>query len=246
MEKQAINSLLGVDHSEMVPSKLAPKRKSTVEEAISWESGTEENKSYHILYTVGDYSVRLGKPGKEVFRDKNKNINDMTPRVFKGDAIVESIHAQFKDIFLVLEEEMKDTKTALTLLASLLYRMAFMLDHKPHGSSWRYEPPKEIIEEIVKEKPELHGMPTLLFLYYLESIALNEDVKYYTLEKNVDLKNPIGRINNILTYVYCTTVLMGEIHIADFADKLIKTRGVASLTQKDALKYFPELKPSEK
>ena len=121
--------------------------------------------------------------------------------------------------------------------------MAFMLDHKPTESSWRYEPPKDIIDEIIKEKPELHGIPTPLFLYYLEAIALNEDVKYYTLEKNLDLKKPIGRINNILTYVYCTTVLMGETRIADFADKLIKTRGTASLTQKDALKYFPLLKP---
>ncbi|MEK7545726.1 MAG: hypothetical protein AAB554_01450 [Patescibacteria group bacterium] len=226
-------------------------RLAMVEEAISWPTGTsQEAKSYQPVWTKGDNRILLGKPGKEAAPDYDRckykdghignNPNDMLPCLEQKGAIV-GTPASFRDVFEELQKIGREDEMTLELLGSLLFRSAYVLDHKEVASGiWRYEPPQEVVDEISKTVPSAYGMPLEAFLHYLDALAWNEDVKYHTLGYNV--KTDTGRRNNLLTCVNIVAVFLGRVSIAKFAGSFARPPvGISAATEKDARYAFPLL-----
>jgi len=177
-----------------------------VSEAIKFPRGKKTNtKEYTTLYTIGDYSMKVGKPGKEFdnvnikYKDGHKasNANDMTPTIFKKNERIERA-GSFQAIFHKFVEFSSD-KEALKMLGCIFVRNSMALDHtQDKKGNWRYQPSVEIVNKIERRLAKKLDEPLMVFLHYLELIALNEDTKYYTL--GYDITGPTGRKNNMLTY----------------------------------------------
>ena len=139
----------------------------------------------------------------------------------------------------------KHTNTlALELLACLFYRAAFMLDHEElEPGCWRYSPPDNVLNEIESSVPEMAGFPTRVFLHLVEMIALNEDVKYRTLGKNI--QSGTGRTNNLSTCAHIRAYLLGRVSLVELLGAFARQPpGVAPLTQTAARELFPMLRCS--
>lgn len=226
-----------------------PIRQALVTEAINFQNSDDlGNKAYSTLYTFDTYTIRVGKPGKETVQHKKHkngslvyNVNDMTPTVFENDTIVER-DGSFEDIFRRFSQILPNTGV-LELLACLCVRNAYTLDHVQQANgTWRYTPNTEVIHTINNGLPENFPEPIEVFLYYLEAIALNEDVKYTTLGYNIE--DGTGRVNNLLTYANLIGVLLTRVDFIKFASNLTRPPvGVSPISIKKALEIFPQLRP---
>jgi hypothetical protein len=204
------------------------------------------------MYQYGNYSIGVGKPGKEVFSNnikyhsglKGNNPHDMTPRIFlNGDLVMYdgSFEAIFKE-FVRIHHSVE----ALEILGSLFYRNAYLLDHQKIDGRWLYNPPNEAIEILHMHCTDFLGLPVEVFLYYLELIASNEDTKYSTLGYN--LSDGIGRKNNLLTYAHVIHIIIqkhkkteGEflLDFMSFAGRLTSPpAGLNPISDKKALETF--------
>jgi hypothetical protein len=213
------------------------------------------NQNYHPLYQVLDYSIGVGKPGKEVFSEKIKyesglksnNPNDMTPRIFLNGNLISydgSFEAIFKEFVRLHKSE-----EALQILGGLLYRNAFLLDHIKINDTWRYQPPQDAINKIKETCDNFLGLPVEVFLFYLELIASNEDTKYQTLGYNIG--KGYGRRNNLLTYSNVINVILQKHYLSEeeflvsfmsFAGRLTSPpSGLNPITNKKAKESFPQL-----
>lgn len=202
------------------PSQRAvfPKRKSRIDEAIGWASGTQDNRLYQTIYEFKEYRVCLGKPGKEENESYTgiRNEHDMRPELFFGD---KNLHkaASFSDIAVIFEEIGKVDKAILELTTALLFRSAFLLDHLENKEGkYRFAPSEGVLEEIEKKVPSVYEVPTRVFLHYLDAIAWNEDVKYFTKGKNLE-KESAGAKNNLLSYVNFNAVLLEKLPLSALA-----------------------------
>lgn len=246
------------------PAKLrrlsVPVRLALVEEAITFKNSEDlTNKHYTALYNHDDFSVRVGKPGKEYASDrikyndghKGNNPNDMSPTIFRNNTII-ARNGSFEEIFrqFVL---LVPYPAALELLGYLIIRNAYALDHvKQKNGTYRYTPNQAIIEELKLRLPAEFPEPIEVFLAYLELIALNEDVKYTTL--GYDISNGTGRENNLLTYANVIHILLLKDKVPDsefllafvkFSGGLVRIpTGINALALSKALIYFPLLTPS--
>lgn len=245
----------------------SPKRLSSIELALSWESGTFEKKHYITLYRTGDFEVCLGKPGKEAQPDYAKlNENDMTPTIlFHGEVL--DFFPTFSDIFEDFQRigatvVSTQRESVLEILGCLLYRSSFMLDHElidgnnfqdNGGQRWHWKIPSNHLETLQNKEFEVGRnietskgtlrLPIDVYLHLVDAIALNEDVKYQA--KNVlgtgKVNRATGRTNTLQTLAAIIAVFLNRYPLSKFADTLIRGRGVASLTVKAAKTAFPEL-----
>ena len=92
-----------------------------------------------------------------------------------------------------------------------MVRNAYLLDH---DDSLQYAPPAEAIEYLNSAISEYEGISVEAYLHYLEMIALNEDVKYYTL--GYDVHSGTGRKNNLLTYAHLIAILLGKGSLSNY------------------------------
>lgn len=237
--------------------KHASKVKSEmISEFLGFSKGQDlSNQNFHLLYRAFNYSVGLGKPGKEVFSEnikyqsgeKSNNPNDMTPRIFLNGNLVSydgSFEAIFKEFVRLHQSE-----EALQILGSLLYRNAFLLDHIKINGSWRYQPPLDAINKIKETCDNFLGLPIEVFLFYLELIASNEDTKYKTLGYDID--KGFGRRNNLLTYSNVINVLLQKHYLSEedfllsfmsFAGRLTSPpSGLNPISNRKAVVSFPQL-----
>lgn len=247
-----LNEDLRVDRASLSTRIAGNKRMARVSEAISWDGGTENNLRYHTIFSEGKYSIRLGKPGKEAapsynrckYRDghSGNNPNDMRPSIFINEERQNEQLASFTDIFNELQALGRSDEGALELIACLLFRSAYMIDHREISPGiWRYEIPKEVLNVIKKTLPTANGMPMKVFLHFLDALAWNEDVKYYTL--GYDIRLGTGRRNNLMTCVNLIGVLLNKVSIADFAGKFGRPpAGISDIAKKEALEIFPLLR----
>jgi SOS-response transcriptional repressor LexA len=240
--------ILSVGKKAPSQKEVYPTRKARIEEALSWSKGTEENRDYHFVWEQGDYSVALGKPGKEALSGyKGKpNPDDMRPTLF-FQGVDMGKKATFKDIVEDLELVGKTHTYALELLGCLLFRTAFLLDHEKiskegEKEKYRYNPNKDVIKKISETVPLIYGVPVEAFLQYLDAIALNEDVKYTFLGYKLEKEN-VGGKNNMLTYINFITIILGKKPLSSIARLL--SSGVATISLKDALEILPHLSVSE-
>ncbi len=230
------------------------KRLAQVNEAIGWPRGTQEGLIFKTVWEKGDYSIRLGKPGKEAapgyvgckYQDGHRgdNPNDMRPSIFRNGQLVEKHIASFVQIFDEIQKLSESgNDNALELIGALLFRSAFMVDHKEVAPGvWRYEPSAEVIAELNRSMPLAEGLPIEVFLNFLEALAWNEDVKYHTL--GYDIRTGTGRRNNLLTCVNLIGVLLNEVRISKFAGNFGRPPvGISAISNVEAYRIFPALTP---
>ena len=116
----------------------------------------------------------------------------------------------------------------LEVLASVMFRQAFMVDHKKIDGNWRLDIPIASMQYLEEGKPKNEGIPIKAFLYLLEVLALNESVKYFTLGH--EIKTGVGRRNNLLTCCHLIAVLLQKTSLWKFAGSLSRPpSGVAPL-----------------
>lgn len=207
-------------------------------------------KKYYPLYGQGDWSVGVRKPGKEAADDqkrrkadgtKTNNPNDMLPTLMlSGDPHPHDY--SFQDIFGMMERMKRADMVALDLLGTLFFRQGLMLDHAESAGRVRLTPPPTALEVLENRLPLIDGLPISSIIYLMEALALNEDVKYFTLEYQVFTQG-YGRRNNLHTYVHLIAVLLNKCPLFKFAGSFARPPvGISSITQKDALEAFPYLR----
>lgn len=224
----------------------AAPRRSAITEALQFPLGESKKlKSFQVRYEdpSGEWSVALGKPGKEY----PTNPNDMTPVILKAGEDI-GYRPSFADVFNAVqnagrtaEEGAGSERLVLEILGALFFRNAFMLDHaqNPEGT-WGYQPPPMTLSVLKANCPSIDGHTVELWLHLVEALALNEDVKY-----NPDPTNLAGRgrQNTLATCAHVCAVFAGTQNMADFIGAMSSGRGVAPLSQKQARECLALLKP---
>mgnify|MGYP001267124417 CR=1 FL=1 len=220
----------------------------TIKEAISFSSGERNLKQKTTLYHFDNIEIVAEKPGKEFFEDNirhkdgslGNNSNDMTPAIYIDNKRVDE-NLTFSDIFRIFEGFINDRNLDnLEVLGSVMFRQAFMLDHKKTDGNWRLNIPNASIKYLEESKPNIEGIPIKAFLYLLEVLALNESVKYFTLGHAI--KSGVGRRNNLLTCCHLIAVLLQKTSLWKFAGSLSRPpSGVAPLAQKNGREFFSPL-----
>jgi hypothetical protein len=256
-EKEVL--MINQELSLPVGLKLSPFAKSRrvdfLKEAINWPKGkSQEKRKITELYKSSGFVVAVGKPGKEAapaFKRRHyitgaitNNPNDMNPFVMKRGKKVGN-DLTFADLFEQIEHLMRADMLGLELLGMLIFRMAFMLDHqKNQRGQWRYIPPQKSLFILKRQLPKVGGIPVDIFLYFLDVLALNEDVKMHTLGHE-DAKHDYGRINTLLTFAHLIAVLLNRRSLAKFAGAFARPpSGMAPLPKiKDLFETYPLLSP---
>ncbi|GAB6394116.1 MAG: hypothetical protein MdMp024_0428 [Bacteroidales bacterium] len=245
-------------------------RKELINEAIAFESGTIARQKKTVVATLpnGKEAYFL-KPGKETLR-KIPNPYDMSPNVGSGNKS-DTENWAFEQIWEYLLKISIIQQAAFKKVLVLLYRLCFFIDHQINAESkLRYSPSYAIlkyigsIDEFVlkdgfmeKFKTTEIGLPE--FLYFVELLAWNEDVKYHTVNGKADFterKPRAGRVNTAPTII-STPLLIGKFinniidsakpnHIinvrliTDTIQQFVRTRGLCVLSGKQLLE---ELEP---
>ena len=223
----AINKELALTVGLKLSPFARPRRAEMLKEALAFPKGkNQENRKITEIYKSGDFAVCVGKPGKEAapaFKLRHyitgkitNNPNDMNPFVMRVGTKVGN-DLTFGALFEQVEHLMHADIFGLELLGMLIFRMAFMLDHeKNQKNQWRYKLP-EISSAMLKQRlPEVGGIPVDIFLYFLDVLALNEDVKMHTLGHE-NAQHDYGRINTLLTFANLVAVLLNRRSLAKFA-----------------------------
>ena len=174
-----------------------------------------QKKERQILIHTTDTGERifLQYPGKESIRkDEKQRPWDFRPRLYGPQDNNHHYDMSFGDMLKTICDaadalDKKRQKDMLRIFATLLYRMAFMLDHtkvEPFNTTTRdviykknnelefsderkeefsallkYQPKKQILGHITKEYPQWGKMSFEGFLFYYELLVWNEDCKYY-------------------------------------------------------------------
>lgn len=222
----SLNQMLKIPEKKLT-SNATEKREKYVKEAISWKYGKDQqNRVITIVYDFGDWKVAVGKPGKEAdsnykgFRNyktgiKGNNPNDMNPHILHNGKKIEK-DLTFQKIFEEVEKMKRADLFGLEVFGMLIFRMAFMLDHKEDSNgNIRYSPDKKLLEILEKRIPEISEKKIKPFLFYLDILGLNEDIKVN--EGGHGLSEDYGRINTLLTFAHLIAVLLNRRPLFKFA-----------------------------
>lgn len=214
-------------------------KRALIDEAISFPGDEEEGKFiYTTIWNDGDYSVRFGKFGKEYYREKNRNANDMAPTIFYKEEKCQ-YDASFRAIFRLSENlKVNGDNKSLLILGCLFVRNAFLVDHISTNQGCRYFIPQNALSYLKEHIGEHAGIPIEVFLMYVDAIAWQEDVKYTTLGKAIT--SDVGRKNNMLTYARFIACLLERSSYAEMLNKF--SMGVSSLPKSEISTTYPELK----
>ena len=208
-------------------SNATEKREKYVKEAISWKCGKDQqNRITTIVYDFGDWNVAVGKPGKEADKNyagfknyktrlKGNNPNDMNPHILHNGERIEK-DLTFPEIFEEIEKMKRADLFGLEIFGMLIFRMAFMLDHKEDSDgNMRYSPNEKLLEILEKRIPEISKKKKIKpFLFFLDILGLNEDIKVD--EGGYGLSQSYGRINTLLTFTHLIAVLLDKISLYKF------------------------------
>lgn len=161
----------------------------------------------------------------------------MVPRIFQ-DGKEQELDASFRAVFKLIEKQFDcNNNDVIVTLACLFIRNAFLIDHKEAGGKFRHAPPIEATSFLQETIGKHYEIPIEVFLHYIDAIAWQEDVKYYTLGRGVN--TDIGRTNNLLTYAHFCACLLKRAHWADMLNRY--SMGVSPLPKANIPEAFPEL-----
>ncbi len=254
-ELEILRLELALPHVNRLSTFARPRRIQTLIEAIEFPRGEGQNTRVMTeLYRDGIFTVAVGKPGKEAAPDFKRthyktgvtmnNANDMNPSVLeRGKRRDEDL--TFSDLFEQIEHLMRADLLGLELLGTLIFRMAFMLDHKQNMTgNWRYAPPEKTLTMLKRRIPNVGTVPVRVFLYFLDVLALNEDVKMHTLGHE-NAEHDYGRINTLLTFAHLIGVFLGRCSLSKFAGAFARPpAGMAPLPKiKRIFEVYPLLTP---
>ena len=97
-----------------------------------------------------------------------------------------------------------------------------------------------------KRIPQVGGVPVDIFLYFLDVLALNEDVKMHTLGYE-NAQHDYGRVNTLLTFAHLVAVLLNRRALAKFSLAFAYppfNQSPLPHTTKNISAIFPVLSPS--
>lgn len=168
----------------------------------------DKEKQLIIVTPEPNTEILIQYPGKESVLNPEEPDDcrpwDFRPKVFYrdknsycADLAFVTLWENFEQQFSIIKE-----RDALRILSILLYRMAFMIDHRKTVENkltvryfdrehllkettedfnpWlMYSPPKETVQYLNQHMPKICGMSCEAFLYYIELLTWNEDCKYY-------------------------------------------------------------------
>ena len=234
------------------PEDVKNKREMRIKEAIKFEIGTKEQPKIHMIGELNNNKVYFAKPGKEYFRAKKRNENDMTPYV--GNLYD---RYSFGDIWKdMLNLSIRISKESYKQLNVLLYRLAYLMDCTIVDNKVRYEPTGEVAATIEKIQKEIdskgYDFKVLEFLNFIDILSWNEDVKYQaTCEFN---KYKVGRINTVLSIIliplifeeFVENIIEKKDYLRDLdysslievAQNFSRTRGVHPMSNKKLVEYL--------
>jgi hypothetical protein len=201
-----------------------------------------------ISATRGGEGLYIQYPGKESTRAGAKRRPwDFFPVLVKPDG-TQARDLGFNDIFGESYDSLMSIKSALPRVrafGALVYRMAFMLDHKlvsPKAAKLRksppdlarqvvvrpaegtlpqfyvYSPDAGILEELSKHTPTIGELTLEGFLRYCDILAWNEDSKYYYSKVEQGTASWLastGRVNTLLTLMRVVGLVTGDVHLGD-------------------------------
>ncbi len=89
-------------------------------------------------------------------------------------------------------------------------------------------------------------IPIIVYLYYLELIALNEDIKYHSGNHKKDSRVPwknlkVGRINNLRTLIFVIGILKIDAYKKEKEEDILEDflkKTVHGISDKEYTKYF--------
>ncbi len=208
-------------------------RVQRITEAIAFKSGTIENPKKHIISTLpnGKESY-FYKPGKETLR-KKPNVHDMWPNV-GANGISETENWTFEKIWEYLIKISVISQSTFKKVLVLLYRNCFLLDYQEiEVGKLRYLPSKEILDYInnietfvlkdgFMDKFRSKEIGLLEYLYFIDLLGWNEDVKYHIVDNKPDfLKGGkrVGRVNTILS-VISVPLMINDFILKLYIDKI--------------------------
>jgi len=227
----AINNELLIPVGLKLSPSARPHRVEITKEAINWPKGLDqEHRVITEIYKTKNFVVAVGKPGKEAapdFKLKHyktgeitNNVNDMNPFIMENGIKIGKDET-FSGLFEQIEHLMRADMFGLEILGMLIFRMAFMLDHKQINNHWRYNILPNSLSILMKRLPKIGEVPTDVFLYFLDVLALNEDVKVQTLGHE-NAEHDYGRINTLLTFAHLIAVLLNRRSLAKFAGQFAR------------------------
>ena len=222
-----------------------------------------------LFETQKGEKIYLQYPGKESNRKKG-NPYDFRPKILTSDN-EEVKDLSFEDIYLIIKNVIEKKPELKEPLACILYRMSRMVDHQEEIKSYKSEilqiqeksivPHSDISLNWYKYTPEQGVLATLnqiseglitvdkysisleAFLYYIELLTCNEDLKYNRKNKkineNADTENTDtgtlihAKINSIQSIFLYIETLNGTVSLASSFQRLIKGRGVATISSEE-------------
>jgi len=225
-----------------VPKEVHLKRKVLIEEAVGWTGGSYIDPKRIFINPCSDGSaVYFEKPGKEAIanaKGKIKNLNDMRPIVeLNGN---QPSNASFTDVWSDLTEIAYADIGAFKTILLLIYRSAFLIDHRyDDDKHLRYLPNPDIMS-CIKELDAYVGAVVSLksierMLRFIDVLGWNEDVKY--LESNKMGIERTGRINTLLT---CIKIPHDTVMILKRHDERVKSAiTVPNRKNEESSSYVP-------
>lgn len=243
-------------------------RLERISEAIKFKSGSLENPKKIIISKItNNKEVCFLKPGKEAFRDR-PNIYDMLPCILKdGDNEFEKF--SFDDIWEYLIKISIINQLSFKKVLTIIYRICYFYDHKyDNKNNIRYLPDKKLWDYITKldfslkegfaDKFKKEDFGLIEFLYFIDLLGWNEDVKYNVVNHKPQFRKNkrTGRINTLLSII--SVPLMVNEFLANIIDnvnfierinvrlilstmqKLSKSRGICVLTNKELIYYLKQ------
>jgi hypothetical protein len=200
-----------------------------------------------IHKTIAGEEISVQYPGKESVREKGKRPWDFRPKLYttNGTALKD---LSFPDIWDDLSTLHATDGETLSLLASVFFRMAFMLDYTRTNEEYdyvdlasggtgklaldMYKPYFSL--KLLRELQERIGkMPRNVslegYLLYNDLLVQNEDCKYYyrAYERNEDWNFKTGRINTLLSHISVIEFLQGGITFSEIMLRFQRGMGVA-------------------
>ena len=229
----------------------------------------EREKQILIKSFDSSRELYLQIPGKESIREGDKSRPyDFFPVLLYRNTNAYHRDLAFTELWQILEEILNsikpEDKYVVHLFAVLLYRMAFMVDHKlqtkpervkirylehaPAGiaineceeilpARYYYDPPKPIINLVSDKIKSIFDMDFEVFLHYLELLSWNEDCKYYykdQLKKKKGWINEVGRVNNIMTMISYLGIDLKAIKLSKIFSGFAR-HGVSNINEEDIL-----------
>ena len=214
--------------------------------------GETERRVLMREYPTGE-KLYIQFPGKETVREKNPRPWDFRPKMQLADGSWLK-DLSFKDVWDDLYT-LKDTKADMGYVATIFFRIAYMLDSKRQSKTlpyedvdrdgnvvrtgtvemewYEYDPDENLFEGLDIPAQAIRGCSLLPYLAYNDYLAQNEDCKYYyrsKYEKNETWNGLTGRRNTLLTHMSVIAFIEGYLRFTEITDMFQRGMGVAPLS----------------